>query len=382
MKHVYRLLVIAFLLIPVGLVAQTSDCLREAETKFNQGLLSEITEPLEECLSKKNRKTEFTIKEEEIQAWKLLTKIYIYLDDQRNANRAILGLLKSDPEHVPDPSDPAEFVYLYRKYSSKPIFAASVKAGGNLAMISDGEKFSAGHGDRSTDEFIGVPTVHIGIGGEYRFYKDFELGLEIRWSQKAYEYSGLVSTTTIPNGDYNTVEFTENQQAIEVPVFLKYSYDLNPWVPFAYAGFQTEYLLAATVDQANREPSSDYEGQGSDAPSIDLLESSFEKRENLNFSAVAGLGVKLKVLRINYLVFDVRYAFGLTNPVNGSNRYLHPNNDQASNQNLGTRFLYVDNDFTMNNLAVSIGFIKSFYRTKNLTGDKSGFLFFGKKKSD
>ncbi len=87
--------------------AQTSDCLRNSQQKFNIGHLNEIPTSLEECLDKKNLKTEFTIKEEEIQAFKLLTLVYIYLDDQRNANKSILRLLKSDPEHQPDPQDPA-----------------------------------------------------------------------------------------------------------------------------------------------------------------------------------------------------------------------------------------------------------------------------------
>jgi len=378
MKNLYLLqffcvLAIA-LLAPRFSWAQTSDCLRNAQQKFNIGHLNEIPTELEECLAKKNLKTNFSIKEEEIQAFKLLTLVYIYLDDQRNANKSILRLLKSDPEHEPLPEDPAEFVYLYHKYSSKPIIALSVKLGGNAALISDQETFSAGIEASSTTSYTPSFALSPGIGFEYRFFNNFELGVEVRLAAKSFRYDGSVATTGLPGGNYTNLQFIEQHRYLDFPVFLKYSFGDKDYVPYAYAGYALNMLIGAEQTEIVRKVIGGKEGQSSDGSGRDLMASGSEQRETMNFSVLFGGGVKYKVARIHYILLDVRYELGLTNVVNVDNRYLEdPNTPNLFKQ----RFLYVDNDFKVSNIAVTFGFAYSIYKTKNLTGEKKkGFLFF------
>ena len=348
---------------------------------FNIGHLNEIPTSLEECLDRKNLKTEFSIKEEEIQAFKLLTLVYIYLDDQRNANKSILRLLKSDPEHQPDPQDPAEFVYLYNKYSSKPIFSINGKFGLNFALVSEQEQFSRGILDQSTNSYSPALGLNIGAGLEYRFYKNFQLGVEARWYNKNFDYEGTITTTGLTNIDgvdanYNVLIFREADQWLDVPVYLKYNHGDKPMVPFVYAGFELNYLIGSNLQDLNRDVINDFEGQSSDASNKDLLATDFEHREPLNYSLLFGGGVKFKILRIHYFVVDLRYQLGLTNIVNVDNRFLDDQNDALALS--GARFLYVDSDFKVSNLSFSVGYAHSIYRTKDLTGKKKKkkFMFF------
>jgi len=360
--------------------AQTSDCLRNAQQKFNIGHLNEIPTSLEDCLDKKNLKTEFTIKEEEIQAFKLLTLVYIYLDDQRNANKSILRLLKSDPEHQPDPQDPAEFVYLYNKYSSKPVLALNGKLGFNFAQISEQEQFSTGIIGQSSNSYSSALALNLGLGIEYRIYKDFQLGPEGRLSTKTFNYTGAIATTSLTKADgsdanYNSLAFREADQWLDVPLYIKYNYAKKNIVPFIYAGFELNYLISSEQQDLSRDVINDFEGQSSDASVKDLLASGFEHREPTNYSILFGGGAKFKILRIHYFMIDLRYELGLTNVVKIDNRFL---DDQTLATELsGPRFLYVDSDFKVSNFSISVGYAHSIYRTKDLTGKKKKkFLFF------
>jgi len=362
-----------------GVFGQQSDCLREAQQKFDQGLLTNIPEQLGECLSPGNRKTEFTIKEEEIQAQKLLTKTYIYLDDQKNANQAILRLLKIDPEHEPEDDDPAEFLYLYNKYQSKPNFSVTIKLGGSSSFVNEGETFSLFNLDQSTREYTPTQTFPVlGVGFEYRFLKDLSVGTELRLANKEYDFQSVPYSTSLNTSDgisanFQQLNFTENQTYIEVPLYLKYSFGKNKvWVPYAYAGYEINYMIAAEIDQINRDIVGDFEAQGSDAPAIDILDNAEPLREEENYSALVGIGVKYRAFfRVDYLFLDIRYSQGLTNVVKASNRF---DNDLAAS--LQNRFGYVDGNFKLNTLAVTFGFSKSFYKTKKLEGKKKKFLFF------
>ena len=59
-------------------------------------------------------------------------------------------------------------------------------------------------------------------------------------------------------------------------------------------------------------------------------------------------------------MLDLRYNFGLTNNVNGENRYK---DDEE-----WSLYQYVDDDFSINNFYMSLGYVYSFYKTKGAKG--------------
>lgn len=374
-------LVFFFLLIVIRLNAQQSPCLRESEDLYQLGQLAEIPDILEECLDKKTDvyDQQEWIKEEKIQARKLLTLTYIYLDDIKNASSAMVKLLKEDPEHEPEEGDPAEFIYLYNKYSSEPFVSVALKVGGAFTNASITETFSLTNELLSEKDYSAGAGIFAALAFEYRFFKGFDAGIEIGLTNRRYSVSQNPVTTTLVdprnNSSYNfqSLDYNAIQNYLDIPIYLKYTFftERRPrpliW-PFAFAGFGTSLLLNAELDQLNRrgdlrEPieeefGGNETGDNSESPPIDIS----NQRESLNLFAMAGVGAKIKVLRIHYFSVEARYNFGLTNVVDPGTRFTN------NNPELLWQFGLVEDDHQLSNLAVNFGFYYSIFRTKDLTG--------------
>jgi hypothetical protein len=117
------------------LTANAQNCtqqLNRVEDDFEAGRLLRIPEIIEilldqdECLSK----------EEKIRARKLLTKVYIFLDEEAKAEYAMEGLLKADPEHILSRQlDPKELFFLMDQFRTDPIFRIALKVGVNASSV-------------------------------------------------------------------------------------------------------------------------------------------------------------------------------------------------------------------------------------------------------
>jgi len=374
-------LVFFFLLIVIRVNAQQSPCLRESEELYQLGQLAEIPDILEECLDKKTDvyDQQEWIKEEKILARKLLTLTYIYLDDIKNASSAMVKLLKEDPEHEPEEGDPAEFIYLYNKYSSEPFVSVTAKIGGAFTNVSTIETYSLSNQLLSEKDYSSGAGIFFALGFEYRFYKGFDVGLELGLTSRRYTVNQNPVTTTLSDPrdgssyNYQSLNYNAIQNYLDIPLYVKYTFLTErrprPFIwPFVFAGFGTSLLLNAELDQLNRtgdlreavqdEFGGNETGDDSESPPLSIN----NQRENLNFFAMAGVGAKIKVLRIHYLSVEARYNIGLTNVVDPQNRF---NNN---NPELLWQFGLVEDDHQLSNLAVNVGFYYSIFRTKDLTG--------------
>ena len=119
---------ILFLFLSVSSYAQLTSgaqTLRLARATYEQGRLHEIPSILEGFLPKFN-------KQEKVEAYKLLTLSYIYLEEPEKADDAMLKLLQTDHYfEINLKDDPAEFIALYRTFRTKPIYRIGGKIGIN-----------------------------------------------------------------------------------------------------------------------------------------------------------------------------------------------------------------------------------------------------------
>ena len=356
--------------------AQTTDAcefsLQDYQQLYNQGQLNDIPLSLEKCLE--SARTSFPIKEERIQARKLLTLVYIYLDDTKNASRAMIRLLKEDPEHVPDESDPAEFIYLYNKFSSDPIFSIGVKPGLNFSNANQLNSFTVGNNALDEAQYSTESGVRFGFSLDYKIKPYLELGTELAYSVKSFIYENeniALTTLDVPSTDdpgqnltVAELRYMERQTYVDAALYLKYNFLNENWklpiTPFVYIGAEYNLLLDSKLDEISLGGLFNNE-----IPAVSIQES-VEKRETTNLSAIAGLGFKYKIIRIHYIGIEARYALGLTNVVSQQTRF------QDANPELINEFLTVDDDFKVNNLSISIGFYYSIFRTKDLREKKKG----------
>ena len=80
-------------------------------------------------------------------------------------------------------------------------------------------------------------------------------------------------------------------------------------------------------------------------------------RSKINYGLIGSLGVKYKV-KAGYWFLDAGYSHSLSSAVNPEDRY--------SNSELLYEYHYVDDNFKVSNIFVSIGYKRLFYKPKKL----------------
>src|SRR5258706_2991717 len=128
-----KCLVVGFIVLVVGeALAQAPNCsqtLRLASSTYEQGRLHELPGLLDGCI-----KSGFTL-DQKVQAYKLLTLAYIYLEEPEKADASMLLLLETNTEfQINEAIDPAEFIALYKTFRTTPVYRIGGKGGANIAQ--------------------------------------------------------------------------------------------------------------------------------------------------------------------------------------------------------------------------------------------------------
>ncbi len=347
-----------FLLLGVSqssLIAQNTDCeqtLSLAAAEFDAGRFYGLPDLLKSCL-----KNGFST-EQKIRAYLLLTQAYLILDDPTAAENSYLQLLKADPEFVANPTrDPIDVYYLSKKFTTTAIFTPHFHAGANTSLPRTIHSLNT---TSAVDQLSSNKTFKIGfqIGG------DVDWNINERWSISlgaGYSRKSFRSDFTDNNQGYKG-SFTEKQDWIDIPLLVKYSLDSGKFRPFVYAGFALNLLLPTTKlspegTDYNMDPILTNQ-QHSQAPdqSISFMRNFF------NSSLVLGGGYKYKVGK-NFFYFDLRYMAGLTNIAKngGFNPLLY-------------QFQYQSDFFRLDNLSISLGYVKPLYNPRKKKKTVEGLL--------
>jgi outer membrane protein W len=321
--------------------AQSSDnceqSLTLAAAEFEAGRFYGLPGILKSCLDKG-----FST-EQKVRAYLLLTQAYLILDDPASAENSYLQLLKADPEYVAKPSrDPIDVYYLSKKFTSTAIFTPHFHAGANTSLPRTiyNLNTSSGVNDLKIDR-----TFKIGFqaGGDidWNIDENWSLSIGAAYSRKSFK------TVYNDNNQGYTGTFTEKQDWVDIPLILKYSLDSGKFRPFVYAGFSANLLLNAKLSPDGRDYfiNDPINQQVSQAPdqSITFMRNFF------NRSFVIGGGYKYKVGK-NFFYFDVRYMAGLNNIA--KNGQFNP---------LLLQFEYQSDFFRLDNLSISVGYVKPLY---------------------
>lgn len=340
---------ISFLLlgfISFSVSAQNLDCeqsLIQATSEFEAGHFYAIAGILKPCLDRGFSK------EQRVRAYLLLTQAYLVLDDPISADDSYLKLLKADPEYIANPTrDPIDVYYLSKKFTTTPIFTPHFYAGGNISFPRTIHSVSTNPAPDNIDK-----TLRIG----YQFGAALDWNVDSRWSLcigANYSLKNFKTNFSNINGT-DTRTFTAKQDWIDVPVYLKYSIDTGRIRPFAYAGFSANVLLGSKLSLV----SVNVNGT-SQVPSTGPDETATFKMNSFNQSVLIGGGVTLKQ-GINFFYVDVRYMAGLTNVVNPKLNYYDQNGNFDPNL---SKYGYVSDLFRLDNLSISVGFVKPIYNPR------------------
>lgn len=321
--------------------------LTKAQEEFDAGRFHGVPAILEECL-KKNQNREWAQR-----AYLLLAGTYLLLGNPEMADQSYLNVLKANPEYITDESrDPIDLVYLSKKFTAEPIFSLNAKVGLNtsfMRVIHDVD-ISSQAMDLGGNELLKPAQEDYslqvgwqgGLGVDYHYDTRFSLGAEVVYSFTSFSHN---SKNLFKQGGYS-VAFTDKQTWIGIPITARYTHGTKPLRPYAFAGYSVNLLLrdraAIVIDGDNESEDFNYK----------------YKRNNFATSMLLGVGLKYK-WGLRYIFGQVRYSFGLTNLTNARSRF-----DEFDGIN--QEWTYVDDDFRMDNLYVSIGYIHPFYKPREL----------------
>jgi hypothetical protein len=348
--------------------AQSNECeqtLSQATEEFNAGHFYGIPSLLKSCIER----NELT-NEQRVRAYLLLCQAYLIIDDPIAAEDSYLKLLRADPEYVAtNEKDPVDIVYLSKKFTSTPIFTPHIRLGGNTSFYRTIYDLSTqSTPDKVTHKL--KPGFLFGAGVDWNINDNVSLCANAAFSFRAFK----TVRSQISQDDNLTV--TEKQFWFDVPVFLKYSDDKGLFRPFGYVGGALNVLLTskASMQFVNANPPSEGGSQtNSLGPDVDFK----YLRRTLNRSLVIGGGVRYKVGK-DFVFADVRYMLGLSNLAKGGMYSTDPAHPQTpkeleSNEAL-SRYRSVDSAFRLDNVSLSIGYIKPLYnprKVKNARGARS-----------
>lgn len=369
--HMQKILLSVFLVGLLGVAsAQTqSQKLSNAERDYEEGRLTNIPQQLEEGLARKARDGGFS-HEERIRAYKLLTKVYIFIDDELKSEQSLVSLLKEDKEHKLNPlEDPAELYFLYEKFRYKPIFRLGLRVGANKSFPYVLQTFSPsntlqykkiynGRGDRYG---TANPAGSLGLGywaelmGERHLLWGVEAGTGFQVRNSRYDVDNYIG---LSDGNEPTlVSFVSNQQLyLRFPLFLRYNYRYfseSGVIPYATSGFSYDYLMDAKYVEASRRGGTSY--------TLPNSNNNLKSTEMVNFHSASvfwAAGVKLRI-NTHFLTLECRYDKGLFNYINEENRW---SGVPLFTSDLG----FVEDDVALDMLSFSIGYTYSVYSPKKL----------------
>ena len=312
----------------------------QATSEFEAGHFYAISGILKPCIEKGFSK------EQRVRAYLLLTQAYLVLDDPISAEDSYLKLLKADPEYVANPvRDPIDVYYLSKKFTTTPIFTPHFQAGGNISFPRTIQSVST----NPAPDNIGK-TLKVG----YQFGVALDWNIDSRWSLcigADYSFKNFKTNFSNINGA-DTKTFAANQDWIDVPVYVKYSLDTG-WIrPFAYAGFAANILFGSKLSPVYLDANG-----STQVPSTGPDESVTFKMNSFNRSMLIGGGVSVKQGK-NFFYVDLRYMAGLSNVVNPKLNYYDANGNFDPNL---AKYTYVSDLFRLDNLSISVGFVKPIY---------------------
>lgn len=361
-KELY-IAVIVTILVGCEVTAQTqptqincTQTLRTARGTYDQGRLHEIPAQLNGCFTKNEDHGGFT-QAERIEAYRMLTLSYIYLEEPDKADEAMINLLHTDPFfQINKDVDPIEFQNLYRKFRTNPVFRVGLKFGANYNHINVQENhymWAASAGKGKYKSKIGI---QFGALFEKDLTERFILNPEILYTSNAFTYSnGTPLFADVPAERKGDLLHTISQSRIQLNILVQYKLKkpvniADGFIPYVAIGPSVSYLMNSSFD-------------GNTNVGEEKTGSEFKTTENyklVTLSVVGVAGLKLKVGSF-YISADARFHYGLMNMVNEDNR-LRWNAENIELLDYG----YVDNDYTMSQSMFNLGIIFPKFNPKKL----------------
>lgn len=350
-------------------VEEENECVRtlnKVQKLYEEGLIEQIEQKLLPCLNG----TELS-KEEKLQGYKLLALSHTYDGKDKEAEDAMINFLKLEPEYQPQAGvDPKEFFELYNGYHTSPLYTIALLGGTNWTFPQSYKEFGAYNTESDKKTYKSNVGFQIGFRGTRYIYEGLNVHLDLTFTQNSFTYThdileGYTNVTPYDSLNYSpgltkgvTIESIETQTALTIPLSFSYTFLRDKTIrPYALLGFETRFLLGAS-----NSISKTYFDENIAAVEVSDVENFKEERNSMIFSGVFGAGAKYKI-KGGDIFLEAKYNLGISDQVKKD--VVDVNNDIRL-----WNFYQQDNDFTMNNLIVNVGYTHYFYKPRKMKQPK------------
>jgi hypothetical protein len=315
--------------------------LRLARSIYEQGRLSELPDQLGQVIREGST-------EEKVEAYKLLTLTYIYMEEPAKADEAMLALLKTDPEFKTNEAiDPAEFIALFNTFRTEPIFRVGLKGGMNASQPNVRSFFPTTDGTSAYRYRLGFQG---GFSGEMPLSARLTLAADLQFHIRSF---GIAA-------DHDT-RFSLGEAAREVqrsafmPMGVQYDLlntkkpDQTPWRPYLLGGGYLDYFVSA---------SNTIETEVTDKSGVPERVYAMPNYFRLNYGLQVGGGIKRKI-KTSVFSAEIRFLYGL--------RAITNDEQVFDVQAMVFDNHFVHGKFAMNSLQVSLSYMFNTYKPKKIS---------------
>jgi hypothetical protein len=344
MKHEltkpWLLLTLFFALSTVPVLAQDegscAEILKNAQTLFARGQVEKIPDVLRNCMRSGFKR------EEQISAYRILIQSFLLEDRLAEADSSMLAFLVKFPEYQLSETDHPDFVTLYRSFRVKPLLNLAFHLGTNIPFLTFVEDHYISPEPVSNSYRSETLNLTTSIEIKMPLTDKTEVNLEARYLQ-----SKFINTEKFLGFE---TSYRETVQRLEVPLSATYSFARfgKSFSAFARAGAGPAFNLKATatpvttgLDDNNRNLIS-----GAD---IDMTAS----RISVDLFLTAGVGIRYKT-PLGFICLEARSVFGTRNQVVST--------WTSQTEELAYKYTFIDDDFRMNNLGITLGYTQIFYK--------------------
>ncbi len=339
--------------------AQCTEAITEATNEFNAGHLNNIASILSDCIKQGSP-------EQKVEALKLLTITYLYLDDPYAAEKSFMDLLEVEPEFRVLADDPIELEYLSRKFITTPIVSYMAKFGVNFSTITLLNLNTFGNENDQNRQYRSKVGATAAGGLDLHFNKTISLAFEAEFRYSSYERNDLIFNDSQKQNE------TRTNMHVSAPVTLKYTYPGRKnylYFPYLYAGYIPSFTINSQSSNIR-----DLEIDGSRLNLTPLV-------PRFSHSLVFGLGLKRRI-KYRYILVDLRYRLGMSNMLAEENQNDFTNEDIKA---YAFRYAWAPDDYRWNNFTLTVGYIWPNYkpRAKNTVTIQTVMRkWFGKKEKE
>ena len=363
----------ALLILSISVHAQTcTETLDEAKALYADGNFYPIQDLISDCL-----KGGFT-DEQKVEALEILTIVHNYNAELDSAEVSYLELLHTDPIYLPDSNKQVEIEYISKRFKTDPVWTIhGPRIGANWTFARIINNNGTDNTNQSNEKYNANLGGQISGGVELTLYKDWSIMAEGVFYVRDFNY------TNVFYEGFDNIVIDDQQIGVEVPIYLKYQRgfkskkvknEIDKWYPYVYAGYSLNFLLRdrSVISYTSANSGTQDPGTGGNILSSREDINLSNVRNTFNSAIVVGTGVKYR-LRTNYISLDVRYSFGLKNVVNPDKQFdfSRETDIPRTTENAPTRaytFAYsmVDDDFRLDNLFISVGYIHPIYKPRSI----------------